>query len=344
MNLPDQLLVQAKACEDLGSPFMGRMMRLLADGLAPDGRAAKAIFDFVENRPDPHEVIGLRLAGALHALVLTGTSPALVAVYPPNSVDDHKLLSTILREMEAHADHVITWLASAPQTNEIRRSNALLPGIGLIAAQTGLPLMLSEPGASGGINLMLDQFHYSFEERTWGPDDSPVRLKPDWSGSLPDLPELLISERRGCDLAPVDLLDPEHQLLLMSYTWPDQTARMARLRAAFDIGKIHRPQVDQADVLPWLKQRLDAQPEGMTHVIFHSVFWQYLGEAGRADMRAAIETAGQQATASRPLAWLRLEADGAAPGAGLDLQIWPSGEARKLARASFHGDWVEWTG
>ena len=56
-----------------------------------------------------------------------------------------------------------------------------------------------------------------------------------------------------------------------------------------------------------------------------------------------MQEAGRRATRQAPLAWLRFEMDGQKkPGAALTLTLWPAGEEILLARADFHGRWIDW--
>lgn len=41
---------------------------------------------------------------------------------------------------------------------------------------------------------------------------------------------------------------------------------------------------------------------------------------------------------------LRFEPDGESPGGAVTLTVWPSGEERCVARADFHGRWIDWAG
>ena len=59
-------------------------------------------------------------------------------------------------------------------------------------------------------------------------------------------------------------------------------------------------------------------------------------------MLASVQAAAQAATASAPLAWLRLEPTLLDQPEQLRCQLWPGGEDRLLARAHPHGAWVEW--
>jgi hypothetical protein len=94
----------------------------------------------------------------------------------------------------------------------------------------------------------------------------------------------------------------------------------------------------------WLKTRLSKRFSGSTHVIFHTIAWQYLPKSLQEQGEQLIAEAGQQATHDAPLARLSLEADGGHDGASLTLQIWPTGQKQEIGRADFHGRWVKWRG
>ena len=79
------------------------------------------------------------------------------------------------------------------------------------------------------------------------------------------------------------------------------------------------------------------------HLIYHTIAWQYFPPGAQARGTALIETAGAQATATRPLAWLRMENDGDAAGAALSVRLWPGDAHIALGRADFHGRWINWS-
>ena len=96
--------------------------------------------------------------------------------------------------------------------------------------------------------------------------------------------------------------------------------------------------------MEWLEARLAGSRPGAAHVVYHSIFWQYLPPEAQDRCRAALDAAGARATEVAPLAWLRLEGDGGTPGAALSLTLWPAGQTQIIARADYHGAWVRWTG
>lgn len=150
------------------------------------------------------------------------------------------------RVLGGHVPELRRALDVAPQTNETGRSTALLVGLFDVVRRCGLTkVRLLEPGASAGLNLLVDQFR--FESPTWvfGPDESALRLVDAVVGPVTAMPFEII-ERRGCDLAPVDGTTPEGQLTLRSFVWPFHVERHERLTQALDIARRHPVTVDRA--------------------------------------------------------------------------------------------------
>jgi hypothetical protein len=128
---------------------------------------------------------------------------------------------------------------------------------------------------------------------------------------------------------------------LLSYVWPDQRARFERLGAALEVARRFDVAVDAADACDWLEGRVNEPRDDVATVVFHSVFIQYLDDAGRARLRATIEDAGRRATANAPFAWLRME-PGVEMLTDVRLTMWPGGRERLLATAGYHGQPVRW--
>lgn len=340
-TLQEAFEVQAVACDALGSPFMARLLRLLVTDWPTDTGLAHKCATFTGDIGPSGHSLPLRIAGGLHALRLSGDGE-LTAVYPPNAVDEASFATAILNAFHQHDDFLCDWINSAPQTNEIRRSAALMPGAALAAARFGLPICLSELGASGGLNLMWDHFAIETPNWTFGAANPAVTLTPEWHGIEPTSPLPQIAARRGVDLNPLDPTNPDDLHRMTAYLWPDQPFRLDMTRAA--AGAVPAP-VDKGDAVDWLETRLNAAPEGHLHLIQNTVAWQYFPDTVQARGIDMIHAAGKRATAEHPLAWLQLEADGDPDnqgGAGLTLQIWPTGETINLGRADFHGRWVKW--
>ncbi|THV21569.1 DUF2332 family protein [Peteryoungia ipomoeae] len=342
-EIRQSFLRQAKACTDLGSPFTARLCTLAASRLTEDGPVGRMILNWPGNPDGTGDALALRFAGTLHALVRSERDTALAAVYPPHAVDDDTLWAAIDAALRRDEAFMLDRMKSAPQTNEVRRSSALLPGFLTIAARTGKPLILSEVGASAGLNLQWDRYRYRLADATWG-QASTVELTPQWQGALPPEAEIKIAERAGCDLNPLDPSSDDDRLRLYSYIWADQQDRLDRTAAALAMAAESGLKVEKADAIDWLRKRLATPRPGMTHVIYHTIAWQYLPASLKAEGEALIADAGAKATNEAPLARLQLEADGKPDGAAILLTLWPSGETREVGRADFHGRWVKWAG
>ncbi|MDJ1009308.1 MAG: DUF2332 family protein [Paracoccaceae bacterium] len=338
----DAFAFQSKACAELGSPFMERLMALFATSDWPDGPVARRLRDWPD---DPHpsaSSLPLRVAGALHGLVLGG-HPHLTPVYPPRDTTDDAVWAAVADALASDFAAILRALESPPQTNEVRRSVAILPGLHMIAARYGLPLELVELGTSAGLNLRADRFALHTATHRLGSVDAAVRLAPDWSGPAPAPAEVSVVRRTGIDLAPIDPLDPRGEHRLLSYLWPDQPDRLARTRAAIAEARAAPAEIvagDAADFLEWV---LEEPAPDRARVVVHTVAWQYFPEATARRALAALEAAGAAATEAAPLARLSMEADGGR-GAALTLTLWPGGATHPLARVDFHGRWVDWTG
>jgi len=220
----------------------------------------------------------------------------------------------------------------------------LVPGFLTIAALFQKPLVLSELGASAGLNLLWDSLGFNFGGLLIGPEASPIHLAPDWTGPLPPKANLFVAERQGCDLNPIVASSSDDRLRLLSYLWADQTERITRTRAALDIAIRKSIIVEKADAIDWLERRLTMPRKDMVHVVYHSIAWQYFPADTQAKGQQLLEKVGANTTVDMPLAHLQLEADGKPEGAAITLQIWPTGEKHVLGRADYHGRWVTWFG
>lgn len=325
---------QAQACAALGSPLMQRLMTGLADRLAPGNPITDHVLGWTGDPSSRGDSLPLRLAGGLHALVLTGKDPALAAAYACPNVDP---IEAALAAIQSHPDFLLDWLNRPPQTNEVRRAAPVIAAAHWLTARFHLPLILSELGASAGLNLLWDHYALAVQGRTPGLPDPALILTPDWTGSLPPAAAPKVIDRRGVDLNPLDPV--RDRMRLLAYLWADQLDRIARTRTALDLAAHVRPAVDKGDAAEWLETRLQTPRTTALHLIFHTVAWQYFPPATRSQALSAMQRASQHS----PIAHLGMEADNYAPGAGLSLTLWPAGEIITLGRADFHGRWVTWT-
>jgi hypothetical protein len=320
----------------IGSPLYAGLMERTADDVRAGGPTAEVLRGH-ENDPR-FSVLGLRLLGAVNRLVLNGREPALADAYASGRVTDawERLLDVLRRNSAELRDS----LERPVQTNEVGRCAALLFGFLTVAEETGLPLRLLEVGASAGLNLRWDRFAYAADGFAWGDPGSSLRLEFELEGSVPALPaEVEVAERRGCDANPIDATTEEGRLTLLSFVWPDQPERIARMEAALEVASREPVALDRETASTWARRMLAAPAPDRATVIYHSIVSQYLSDEERAALFDGIREAGARATAEAPLAWLRMEP--ADDRANLDLTVWPGGEDRLLARDGSHGSPVE---
>lgn len=332
-----QLQWQADACRMIGSALYAGLL----EHAVADVETAGPTWEVLRGHEDDPRftVLGLRLLGAVNRLALTGREPALADAYAVANVSEAwEALRDVMRR---NAGELRDSLERPVQTNEVGRCSGLLFGFAAVAAETELPLRLLEVGASAGLNLRWDRYRYEADGFSWGPSASPVRLEFELDGApAPDVSSgFEIAARRGCDATPIDPSTEEGRLTLLTYIWPDQVERIARMRAALEVAGEAPVTLDREPAAAWSRRMLTEPAAGRATVIYHSIVSQYLSDEERATLFETIRTAGDRATPDAPLAWLRMEP--VDDRAALDLTLWPGGEDRRLARVGYHGTPVE---
>jgi hypothetical protein len=326
---------QAEGCRLLGSQLYAELLDRVASDVEAGG-AAWRVFEPFAGWPGETAYV-LRVMGAVHRLVLTGGAPALAPQFAPGG-DGAAAWPAFAALLEERGDDLREFaLAHGVQTNEVGRCAVLAPAI--LQAAGGMPVRLLEIGSSAGLNLRFDAYRY---EDLWGPVDSPVALVDRYDGRPPPFPSgpAQLVERRGCDPAPVDPASEDGRLTLLSYVWPDQAERMDLLRGALDIAAAVPVAVERAGAGEWLARELSEPRAGVATIVFQSIVWQYLDDAERTRVRAAIARAGAGARPDAPVAWVRMEPEGDL--ARVDVTTWPGASERAVARAGYHGRPVRW--
>ncbi|WP_083837326.1 DUF2332 domain-containing protein [Gordonia effusa] len=303
-----EVRMQGKACGNLGSP----LYRQLMEAAATDAEAGGIIADILA--PLAFEPTGsaitLRLFGAMHRLALAGRAPDLARAYPscggdPAGVTPRDLWEAFESTCRTMQSEITGRLNQAPQTNEVGRSAALRGALDIVAAAAPLPIRLVEIGASAGLNLLVDHFALRWPGGSRGPLTSPVRLDDAWTGNTPPEGDLLIVDRLGCDINPLDATAPDDALSLQSFVWPDQTTRLERLRGALDIASTTTISVRPESADSFLAA-IEPSP-GVLTVISHSVMWQYLPDDVRAAASDQLGRLAAAATPDAPIAHIGLE-------------------------------------
>lgn len=339
---------QARHAEENGAPATARVIRALAGVRASDTATGRRI----ANWPGLtlKDAMPLRLAGGFHHLLLSGADARLAQVYS-GAITDQTAVDTMVLDLTHRFDaRLQPWLDGPPQTNEAGRSASIMAGLLWLAQRVTAPrLDLFELGASAGVNTMIDRYFFRLGDTEVGPAESPMRIIPEWRGESPPAPPtgFGIMSVKGCDIAPINLADPDSALRLKAYVWPDAGERMARIDAAIALAYDQPPDLIAADAGDFAAEMLARPPQpGIARVMFHSIMWQYMPAATQARITAAFEAAGARATFASPLGWIALETDPATFRHELRVRLWDGaahhGEEHLLSHAHPHGAWVEW--
>jgi hypothetical protein len=308
-------LNQAAQCEGR-SPLYVELLRRYAEDLV----AAEIV------GPDPAWDAPLRLLGGLHYLVLGGRA---------------EWSDPLERHRGFLSDFVAT---QGVQTNEVQRSWVLLPLLLRVAQRTGAAEFdLVELGPSAGLNLVWDRYRYRYEAGEWGPEDALLRFEGEERCRIPG--ELLdqrpkVRARIGIDRAPIDVRSEAGARLLRSFVWAGQDERLRRLDQAIEAVRADPPELVRGDYVEALPEVLAGLPSDGLTVVFQTASFGYIGDEGRARVRAVLEEAGRD----RRLAFISTGKPRAPEEDcwGLRLVYWPGGEREFAGHADFHGSWLKW--
>ena len=368
--------------EPLADHFRGFAATVERDGSTTYATICRAVADneevlsLLDGAPLPQRRPLLLLA-AVHFLLLGGTEHPLASFYdtvgvvrgpttgPPPGDDVAACFADFCREHRAELERLIA--TRSTQTNEVGRCSSLLPGLCHVAATHGRqePLSLLDLGTSAGLNLLFDDYAYTYRAadgggvRTAGAAGSAVALECTVRDDLTRLPELrlpVMAERVGLDLAPVNPLSDDEALWLLACLWPDNLARFERLRAALANVRAaaQPPRLERGDMLADLSHVVATMPGDGPLVVFHSWVAAYLSEEEQRTLTEQVAALGER----RPVHYLYCESPFETPGLptppspvrrqGPDLatvlvHVGPGGgPAVRLADTHPHGYWIRW--
>lgn len=337
---------QAAYSAALGSPLTATVLGEIITDYQRNGPCRELIASFAATSSGMG-MLGFRIAGALHYLVLSGLAPDLAAFYPTAGgvFSERGFWPEVLAAMLSHWKLVGGFMGSPPQTNEIGRAGSLLAGFLTVAREARLPLRCLEAGASAGLLLHWDRYQYDLGDRRWGDPASRVLIRNRWLNAprgLPARDDISVAERRGCDLDPVNLEDADARMRLRSFIWGDHPTRLARLDGAIALASSHPASVDHCGADSWIEGQLAAPRPGVATVLYTSFSALYFDEGTRAQIRETLGRAAAAATPEAPLALMQLEGNGPDKPPQLELYQWPGGNHRVLATADILGLSTGW--
>jgi len=296
------------------------------------------------NQPPPN-----LLFASVHRLLLGGEMHPLRQWYPELADGEPKPIASIgpafIDFCRLHRSRIEELIRTRmTQTNVIRRCSALLPGMGRVFEAGGKkPLSLIEIGCSAGLNLNWDRFRFDYGDgSSWGDSSSDVVVDCEVRGErgVP-LPKggIPVADRRGIDLHPIDIQDPEEELWLRALIFPDHPGRQERLTGAMSVAREFSPRVEQGDASVDLPRLLEAAPDETTLCVYGSfTFYQFPKDKLKATLKA-MQTASQR----REIHFLSMESFDP-PEVELRWTRYREGDRdlRMLARCCPHGRWLEW--
>lgn len=334
---------QRAACADAGSPFYATLLAACIADIESGGPVANVFAGIADD--EVPTLLPLRFLGGVHRLVLQRKAPRLALHYSSvgGDGDAAQCWPAFLACVQEHTTQLRADLAGPPQTNDVGRSALLIGALHLLVERHRIPIRLFEIGSSAGLNLLADHFAIADDrgEILAGPADADVVLRDAWRGALPPQVEIDIIERRGCDLAPVDIATVEGRERLTSFVWPDDVARFERLRAALTVAATDPIDVEIADALDFVGS-IELKP-GTVTVLWHSVVTMYMGRDERTALRAAIDCLHEQADENSVFAHVWFEPRRSEHVQfGLRMQVGAEREARVVAKAPPHGLPTTW--
>jgi hypothetical protein len=318
----------------------------LATGIAGDPALAGLLMHAPPGQRQP-----VLLFACVHDLLLVDGEDQLAAFYPNLTApaDTGDPMPAFRGFCAAHHHELVALLATrSTQTNEVGRCALLLPAFGIIAEEVG-PLSHLDVGASAGLNLLLDRWHYRYQPGGDVGAPAPVDLVCGTLGPF-EVPAAmpLVVERRGLDRNPIDVADPGARRWLEACLWPDQPDRFVRLRAALGVAATAGLEIRAGDAVPDTAALVMAA--AVHPVVTNTWVLNYLSPDERRGYLDALERCGRQ----RDLSWVFAESPMLVPDlpvpreqlstTSLMLVRWRDGRrtVRHLAQCHPHGYWLHW--
>lgn len=297
------------------------------------------------------------LFACIHDLLLADPDDPLAHHYPnlagpaADRGDPVPALRAFCRRRRRDLDRLLR--TRRTQTNEIGRSALLLPAFGLLAEEVG-PLAHLDVGASAGLNLLLDRYRYDYDPGGMVGGPSTVTIVCGTRGE-PPIPAHLpaVAARRGIDPSPIDVRDEGAARWLEACTWPDQTDRFDRLRAALAMAKDASLDLRVGDAVGDTRRHVLELSRHGHPVVTNTWVLNYLTAVDRRAYVEGLDELGRHLD----LSWVYVESpaltaelpghptNGESPHRTVVVLVrWRSGRrsAAYLADAHPHGYWLHW--
>jgi hypothetical protein len=288
------------------------------------------------------------LFGAAHYLLLKGEQSELARSYASLG-GSSPFAADVFRQFRsfclAHTDAMRSIISTRRvQTNEVRRSAALVPGFSSAAnAIDADRAAFVEIGASAGLNLQWDRYRCTYDrDLAWGDSTADLVFSCELRGNgRPDIDRLpTVVQRYGIDITPLDVRYPDDLLWLEALTWPEHADRRELLERAVAIARRDPPKLIAGDAAEIFPSVADGIAPDLPIIVYHSFTMNQLDT----QQREMLEDAFCRIGARRPLARVGLEWAAGADWPSLSLTNYSAVQIERwlLAECEPHCAWMRW--
>ncbi|UNK21208.1 DUF2332 domain-containing protein [Paenibacillus sp. N3/727] len=281
--------------------------------------------------------------GAVHYLLLNGKEHSLKNFYP--SLEKQPETEGVFTHFKdfclAHRGEIIPILErKLVQTNEVRRCAYLYPSFCYIYDKVKKPLALIEIGTSSGLQLLWDQFSYSYGTGiTYGNPRGTVHITSEIKGdSTPLLLDTAppVSVRIGVDLHVNDVSNPEDKQWLQALIWPEHHERRELFARASQCVQETPIQLIEGDGVALLTQLIDQISTDSLICVFHTHVANQIPKEAKKRLTETIQEIGS----TRDIAHLYNNMN----DGDLHLDYVLNGKTynHTLGATEGHGRWFEW--
>ena len=221
------------------------------------------------------------------------------------------------------------------RTNVVQRCWALLPLLLTVARTAGKPLDLLELGCSAGLNLYWDRYRYVYQAGTWGPGCDLELIGVERSTVPAELlgVDVEVRRRRGVDLRPLDVMDPDDLRLLLSFGTGNSYRE--NVRAATAVLRTEPPELVRGDYVELLPDLLAQRDADAVTVVFQTLSTIYLPLERRRRLKDVLAAAHDVVFVETPT-----PEEHNLRGRQYPLAI----DGRIVAEMDNGGDWLVWQG
>ncbi|KZZ84546.1 DUF2332 domain-containing protein [Bacillus sp. SJS] len=329
---PSQLFLNFSANECKGS---SRLYEILSKEMAQDEELLVLSLKAKTGQPLPNLFFG-----AVHYLLLKGADHRLYDIYQ-NPVDEGIWFPMFKEFCLAHKKEIALLLETKlVQTNEVRRCAYLFPVFQYIYEWTNKPLALLEIGTSAGLQLLWDQYAYSYGTgEVYGNTSSDLRIQSEWiGGKEPSLKKHVppVSVRMGFDLNIVDLKDQEEYLWMKALIWPEHKERLAMFERAASLAGSQPVQFFEGDGTALVASAAEAVPNDSVLCVFHTHVANQMPDEAIERLLSSIQEIGRR----RDVFHLYNNIE----DRFLHLDYWLDGKeyTQTIAETDGHGRWFKW--